>query len=319
MLALVLVPAAMAQDKQPSACNTRQVLVGVRQQDGRPVPGLQAANFQAKAKKVVLPVAGARVSDRPMKVVLAVDTSTSMTTLEHRWALVHELTAVLTRFLHPRDEVGLILFARDVSESVAPSSERDIILPVLPSYESFRAVKPQGGTRLFDSVLPLIKNGTLGSGDVLLLLSDGGDNHSKVREKAFLQAVERSGVRIFAAGFSEPFPYTGREDEGSRLFDELAARSGGDVIWFRERPILKGKPPTLDEKTRARVASVAKTLVVQIDMPYLLELTIPSAVQAESRWQLQAVDADGRKLEGVVLSYPDHLPACPAAVAEASR
>jgi Ca-activated chloride channel family protein len=65
---------------------------------------------------------------------------------------------------------------------------------------------------------------------VLLVISDGGDNHSRYSERDIKRAVQESDVQIYAIGIYEPYSSRSRTPEelaGPSLMTEIAESTGG--------------------------------------------------------------------------------------------
>ena len=70
----------------------------------------------------------------------------------------------------------------------------------------------------------------------LLVISDGGDNHSRYTEKDIKRAVKESDVQIYAVGIFEPLSSRARTPEeagGPGLLADLAEVSGGPDVQRR--------------------------------------------------------------------------------------
>jgi Ca-activated chloride channel family protein len=96
-------------------------------------------------------------------------------------------------------------------------------------------VKSGGKTALLDAIylgLSEAKKATT-SRKALLVISDGGDNHSRYTENDVKRAVREADVQIYAVGIFEPVSArlrTPEEARGPSLLAELAEVSGGRMF-----------------------------------------------------------------------------------------
>lgn len=96
-------------------------------------------------------------------------------------------------------------------------------------------VKSGGKTALLDAIymgLNEMKKATTNR-KALLIISDGGDNHSRYTENDLKRAVKESDVQIYAVGIFEPLSSRGRTPEeagGPGLLAGLSETSGGRMF-----------------------------------------------------------------------------------------
>jgi Ca-activated chloride channel homolog len=95
-------------------------------------------------------------------------------------------------------------------------------------------VKARGSTALLDAIylgLHEMKKAT-SNRKALLVISDGGDNYSRYREKDIRQAVRESAVQIYVVGIFEPVTRRDKDElrSGPGLLAELADISGGRMF-----------------------------------------------------------------------------------------
>src|SRR5438552_18362725 len=61
----------------------------------------------------------------------------------------------------------------------------------------------------------------------LLIISDGGDNHSRYTEREVRSLVQEADIQIFAVGLYDSRPATLEESQGPALLAELTDATGG--------------------------------------------------------------------------------------------
>ncbi len=183
----------------------------------------------------------ARETDRPLTLALLVDTSISQ---QQVLPLEKELVAeFLRRILRPGDLSLLITFdvnvdlLQDFTEEVErvdrALGRARINTPVdLGPFPRHGAA----GTRLYDAVY-LAAREKLGpevGRKAIILVSDGVDAGSMVKDKQALEAAQRGDTMIYSIGVADPDFYrqaTGRAYGGSSVLKKLSEETGGRAIF----------------------------------------------------------------------------------------
>jgi Ca-activated chloride channel family protein len=126
----------------------------------------------------------------------------------------------------PEDEFFLVEFNERPTLSVSFTQDLDRM------QRGLAAAKPFGRTSLLDAIhlalMQMKKARNFRKG--IVILSDGGDNHSRHSELQIKDAVRESDAQIYAMGIYDPAGPSKRspeERDGPRLLDELAGESGG--------------------------------------------------------------------------------------------
>lgn len=208
----------------PIAVNVNEVLVPVLITDplDRPVTGLDARQFQVFEDKVAQQITSFTVDEAPVSIGILFDLSSSMSDK------IGRSRQALQQFMHttnPQDEFFLIEFADQ------PQLVNDFTSDVDQIQDRILLAQPQGRTSLLDAIY-------LGLAEMrqaryrrkaLLIISDGGDNHSRYTEREVRNAVRESNVQIFAIGIFSPLTarYSPEEASGPALLGDLAETSGG--------------------------------------------------------------------------------------------
>ncbi len=107
---------------------------------------------------------------------------------------------------------------------------------------------------------------------VLLIISDGGDNHSRYTEQDIKRLVKESDVQIYAVGIYEPGDSRGRTPEelqGPSLLTEIAEMTGG-----RQFPV--ENPNDLSDITRK--------ISLELRSLYVLGYS-PTNLKLDGRWR----------------------------------
>jgi len=192
----------------------------------RIVTGLEQTNFQVFDEKVEQQIEAFSTEDAPISVGLVFDSSGSMSDKIQK---SKEAALQFFRTSNPQDEFMLISF----------SNSADLITGFTSKFENIQdrllLVKSGGRTALLDAIylgLSEMKKATTNR-RALLVISDGGDNHSRYTENDIKRAVKESDVQIYSVGIFEPLSSRSRTPEeagGPSLLADLAEVSGGRMF-----------------------------------------------------------------------------------------
>jgi Ca-activated chloride channel family protein len=202
--------------------NVDLVLVPVTITDGmnRLVQGLDKENFQVFEGKHPQQIRYFSKEDAPVSLGIILDLSGSM-----KSKLERAKDAVLDFLNHanPQDEFFLITFS-DKPEEAADFTQR---IEDIQSKLAFTFAK--GRTALLDAIYVGISKMRQAryQRKALLIISDGGDNHSRYTEHEVVSLVKEADVMIYAIGvYSSYFP-TQEEYLGPQLLHEVSEVTGG--------------------------------------------------------------------------------------------
>lgn len=159
----------------------------------------------------------------PVSLALALDVSDSMT--GRRLADAHAaLARFLDELLAPGDEAALLLFNHR-PQLVAPwTTERSRV------HERLRAVRPQGGTALYDAIaaaLPLFDDRAHPRA-ALVVISDGADTASDTTVASLRARLLRTDAFVYAIAIDAPDARPSAR-VNPHVLRELAGQTGGDT------------------------------------------------------------------------------------------
>ena len=212
----------------PLLVDVNMVVVNVTVTDpfDRIVTGLDQDNFQVYDEKVEQKITAFSTEDAPISVGMIFDCSGSM---GDKIQKSKEAALQFFKTSNPQDEFMLVSF----------SDRPDLISGFTAKFENLQdrllTVKSGGRTALLDAIylgLSEMKKATTNR-RALLVISDGGDNHSRYTESDIKRAVKESDVQIYAVGIFEPMASRGRTTEeagGPGLLAELSEVSGGRLF-----------------------------------------------------------------------------------------
>jgi len=212
----------------PIQVDVNMVVVNVTVTDpyDRIVTGLDQVNFAVLDEKVPQKIETFSTEDAPISVALIFDSSGSMSDKIEK---SKEAALQFFKTSNPQDEFMLINF-----------SERPNLISAFTSkFENLQdhliVVKSGGKTALMDAIymgLSGMKKATTNR-KALLVISDGGDNHSRYTERDVKKAVKEADVEIYSVGIFEPLASRSRTPEeagGPGLLADLVEISGGRMF-----------------------------------------------------------------------------------------
>ncbi len=195
----------------------------VTRPNGVPVTGLQKDNFRITENQVEQRITHFTQDDAPVSVGLLLDVSGSM---RPKMTKAVEAASAFFRTSNAQDEFSLIEF----------SDRAKLCIPFTLDVDEVTArigrTHPFGQTALLDAVHLALQGMKQAKNDrkALVILSDGGDNHSRrsaaeIKNELFESDVQVFAMGIFDAALGEAAP--DEEKNGPQLLDQLAEQSGG--------------------------------------------------------------------------------------------
>ncbi len=312
---VILLPTlALAQD--PS-CLHRQVPVNLVDHWGYPQRDIETSALRGDFRGE--PIENLRVAKdaRPRRIIILLDTSGSMLESENRkWTLALQVAGDAAAFLPQDSEVALDTFAEKIEETVEFAQGRKAVAEKIIALKP--GIKPLHSklrtTALWDSLLEALDRfGRSQPGDVVYLISDGGDNTSKTKPQAVEAAYVRTGVRLFSfVLISESTLGQTRPDEmgGASTLQEFTRFTGGNIIFLPAGGTLRLRNFSLGKKDKAALAYVLGGLYMQIKEFYWLEMTLPQQVDKPRDWMLKVANLPDSRRKDLQLRYPPKLFPC---------
>ena len=203
------------------------VPVSVTDPGQRLVSGLRAENFELFEGKKPQEIKHFSSEDAPVSIGIVLDASGSM---HDKWDRVREAVTRFCEAANPQDEFFLLVFsdqprlATDFT-SVPEDLEKELLF-----------TQPKGRTALLDAVymgLRKMKEAKYGK-KALLIISDGGDNHSLYQEKEVKAVAKESDVMIYAIGVFDHYFSTSEEMRGPGLLADIVEPTGGRAFTLED-------------------------------------------------------------------------------------
>ena len=216
--------------------------------------------------------------DAPVSIGVLLDTSASM---QHKMRRSSEAAASVLETANPADEFFLIEFNERPKLTVPFTSDTDQL------YRRFMHAGPFGRTSLLDALhlASVQMKKARNARKALLIVSDGGDNHSRLSRSQVRSEVLESDLQMYAIGIfdSDARKRSPEEANGPGLLEELAGETGGRQY----------RVDNLDE-----LASVAHRISIDMRNEYLLGFS-PADAQRDGKYHRIKVTVnptDGSKL-----------------------
>ncbi|AEU36229.1 VWA domain-containing protein [Granulicella mallensis] len=209
------------------------VALNVVDEQGAPVPGLSAADFEVAEDGKPQRIANFdRESSTPLEIVLAIDASESVFNDEH---LEREAAKkFMASLLRKQDQIDLMDFADDVDELVSFTSD------VQKIDSGLGRIHHGDATALYDAVyLASQRLGetptSAGQRRVLVLITDGENTTHHGSYDAALEQAQRAGAMIYALIIVPVSADAGRNTGGEHALIQLARDTGGKYYYVEDK------------------------------------------------------------------------------------
>jgi Ca-activated chloride channel homolog len=186
----------------------------------RPVTGLDQDNFQLFEDKRPQEIKNFSNEDTPVSIGLIVDMSGSMA---NKIDKTREAIRQFCEEANPQDEFFMITFA-DTPQLAADFTNRSEDIE-----NNFLLTQPKGRTSLLDAIYMGLRKMYYARYQrrALLILSDGGDNHSRYSEHDVKSVVKEAGVLLYSVGTFDRYVNTEEEMLGPELLRSITEVTGG--------------------------------------------------------------------------------------------
>lgn len=230
---------------------------------GHPVPNLERQNFRLFEDNIEQEILTFSNEDVPASIGLLFDTSASMA---DKMDASRQAVVKFLQKSNPDDEFFLISF-----NSHAELTSR-FTTDIQQLQQRMTSLKPDGRTALLDAMYMGMEQLRSARHDrhILLVLSDGGDNHSRHHLPEVRRLLEESDCQLYALGIFDPrdMKRTTEEREGPGLLSELAQLTGGHVF---------------QSANLTELADLAGKIGTELRSQYILGYK-PTEVHHDGRW-----------------------------------
>ena len=186
----------------------------------RPVIGLDSDNFQLFENKKPQEIRHFSNEDTPVSIGLIVDMSGSMA---NKISKTQEAIRQFCQEANPQDEFFMITF------SDTPQLAADFTNTPDDIENNFLLTQAKGRTSLLDAIYMGLRKmqDARYPRRALLILSDGGDNHSRYTERDVKGVVKEAGVQLYSVGTFDRYVTTEEEMLGPELLRSITEVTGG--------------------------------------------------------------------------------------------
>lgn len=257
-------PASASRPAETIMVHSNLVLVPVVVTDsmGRLVTGLEKQNFAVYEDKALQRITSFSSQDMPVSIGIIFDLSGSMADKINR---ARDSIVDFLQSANPRDEYFVIGFNN------RPELMEDFTSDVTNIEARLMTVHPQHMTALLDAIyfgLSKMKQARYPR-RALIIVSDGGDNHSRFTEGEVKSLVRESDVQIFALGIFDQYAATIEEQMGPILLNDIAEETGGQL--FRVTDL-------------ADMGDIATKISDELRNEYVLGY-VPQVVKHDGKWR----------------------------------
>ncbi|MBI1762903.1 MAG: VWA domain-containing protein [Acidobacteria bacterium] len=260
--ALVQAQTARSANEAVLSLDTQVVslTVTVSDKQGRHVSGLEQGAFALFEDQVAQEISYFTNTDTPASIVVVFDLSGSM-----RDEKIKRSQLALERFLqncHADDEYSLIGFNDHAWVALDRTRDPQQLL------RQFSSVKPEGNTALYDAVALGLRQLEKARYPrrVLLVISDGDDNHSRASLRQIKRQVNESAALIYAIGVHD---FSLRNQIGGLILHELTEPSGGKAFF---------------PKDGEAMSEAFEKIALELRQQYSIGYT-PSNFSADGKWR----------------------------------
>jgi Ca-activated chloride channel family protein len=249
---------------RPLKVDVDLVLVPVTITDpmNRLVTGLEKENFQLFEGSASQEIRTFSAEDAPVSLGVIFDSSGSMSSKMDR---AKEAVVEFFKTANPQDEFFMITFNDEPDEITDFTSSVDDIQNRLVF------AIPRKRTALLDAIYMGISKMRQAKypKKALLIISDGGDNHSRYTENEIKSMVKEADVMIYAIGIYDRYASAVEERLGPQLLSDITELTGGRAF-------------TIDNPND--LADVATKIGVELRNQYVLGYR-PSKVVRDGKWR----------------------------------
>jgi len=249
---------------RPLKVDVDLVLVPVTITDpmNRLVTGLEKENFQLFEGSSAQEIRTFSSEDAPVSLGVIFDSSGSMSSKMDR---AKEAVVEFFKTANPQDEFFMITFSDE------PETVSDFTSSVDEIQNKLIFAVPRHRTALLDAIYMGVSKMRQAkyAKKALLIISDGGDNHSRYTENEIKSVVKEADVMIYAIGIYDRYASAMEERLGPQLLSEITELTGGRAF-------------TIDNPND--LADVATKIGVELRNQYVLGYR-PTKVVRDGKWR----------------------------------
>jgi Ca-activated chloride channel homolog len=260
----VVATAGLSAHVRPLKVDVNLVLVPVTVTDpmNRLVTGLDKENFELTEGNAPQEIRTFSSEDAPVSLGVIFDSSGSMSTKMER---AKDAVIEFFKTANPQDEFFMITFSDE------PEEVSDFTSSVDEIQNKLLFAVPRRRTALLDAIYMGVTKMRQAkyAKKALLIISDGGDNHSRYTENEIRSLVKEADVMIYAIGIYDHYASTIEERLGPQLLSDITELTGGRAF-------------TIDNPND--LGDVATKIGVELRNQYVLGYR-PSKLVRDGKWR----------------------------------
>ncbi len=231
LLAIVAAQTSSAQERAHFSSESELVVlhVAVRDKRGGYVGGLAQDAFRVSENRQPQTISFFNNQDAPVTVGLLIDSSGSMSPNRE---MVIAASMAFSKAMNPQDEFFVLGFNEELHSPLPPHQPFTHQEPIL-RVALVQAIKAIGQTAIYNAVnagLDYVKKGSF-ERQVLVVVSDGGDNASAVTRAQVISNAQASNAVIYTIALVDPMD----QEADPGFLKQLSEMTGG--VAFRPRNI----------------------------------------------------------------------------------
>jgi VWA domain-containing protein len=278
------------------------------QKTGNAVTALKPESLQARMGESAARITGIAPAKKRRILVLA-DESGSMVGNPQKIAVqaVEETIGELLAYLPDGTSVAYGFFS-DISVFTPEFfSDPERLRQAIAEARTQMPTTGKGGTPLFDALhQAMLRFGTIRPGDTIVVLTDAGENTSKLRPSKVGKEIRGSGLRLvlLLAKLPVPIPEEVRPD-GDTLIG-IAQDTGGAIgaIDIIDRSWNNRKDAEVNRQ------ALRKFWIQEVLGGFLMQVQVPASLQKPKKWSVRIDPAAYPELKHAIVQYPAKLAPC---------
>jgi hypothetical protein len=320
--------------QQSSDCLQRTVLVGIVDDRGV-VPGdLTSNSFSATYGRRPVTSLTTVYSEGPRRVMVLLDTSGSMRGPEAKkrypkWEIARAAARSLLASLPAGSAAGLITFTDKIDVRAPLSVDRHPAEEWLGNEVTGQVVSLRGPTAMYAAIEAAKKQlEPTQPGDSIYIITDGGENASRIAASKVERSLVFAGVRLFAFLVNSSGLETTQTIDGTSELRLLVTQSGGfmQVVWpgkalTQAVPAFAWTNQDFTDSGLAYDAYTSQQINLHTDLLsrwisafYLITFETPEG--KPKHFDVKLVDPRGHARKDLTMAYSHTLPACATVTAQ---
>jgi len=254
-------------------CSEVQLYASVLSAKGRIVAGLRRENFTAQINGQPARITGVDYTPQAHRAVILIDHSGSMSGM--RWSVIRQGSFDVLQLIPEGIPVSVYFFDDKPRQLVSPTADRKLVTSSLQQFLFSAAEGVRGRTALFDAIDAALSSlSPAQPGDLILVVTDGGDNNSRMDAGKLQKKLLNSETRLFALLLGSESVGTPAERYGTPETEQMVERSGGVVarLPVEDDDGRHSQPPKLTQEEENTISQVSTWLVQNMIDSYRLTL-----------------------------------------------